>query len=42
MEPILLTLDKEGQYKQFTPSLSETFIYVLKGQGGVAIWRNLI
>ncbi|WP_159722255.1 helix-turn-helix domain-containing protein [Enterococcus sp. CSURQ0835] len=31
MEPILLTLAKGGQYKQFTPSLSETFIYVLKG-----------
>ncbi|GCF94450.1 Cro/Cl family transcriptional regulator [Enterococcus florum] len=31
MEPILLTLEKTGQYKQFAPSLSETFIYVLEG-----------
>lgn len=32
MEPILLTFEKNGQYKQFAPSLSETFIYVLTGK----------
>lgn len=35
MEPILLTLEKKGQYKQFSPSLSETFIYVLEGSVGL-------
>src|SRR5690606_33749705 len=32
MEPIYLTLEEEGQFKQFEPSLSETFAYVLKGR----------
>lgn len=31
MEPILLALEPGGEYKQFPPSLSETFGYVLKG-----------
>lgn len=31
MEPIVLTFEKNGEYKQFEPSLSETFIYVLEG-----------
>ncbi|MGC6769868.1 helix-turn-helix domain-containing protein [Enterococcus sp. LJL128] len=31
MEPVLLTFDKDGEYKTFEPSLSETFIYVLEG-----------
>jgi len=31
MEPILLTFEKEGEYKTFEPSLAETFIYVLDG-----------
>lgn len=31
MEPILLTFEKDGEYKSFEPSLSETFVYVLDG-----------
>ncbi|MFV0559620.1 MAG: helix-turn-helix domain-containing protein [Enterococcus sp.] len=31
IEPVLLTFEKEGEYKTFEPSLSETFIYVLEG-----------
>ena len=32
MEPIYLTLEKEGTFKEFEPSLSETFAYVLSGR----------
>ncbi|HSJ37249.1 MAG TPA: XRE family transcriptional regulator [Planococcus sp. (in: firmicutes)] len=32
MEPIYLTLFKEGHYKKFEPSQAETFIYVLEGK----------
>ena len=32
MEPIHLTLEEKGEFKQFEPSLSETFAYVLKGR----------
>ena len=32
MEPVYLTLQEKGQYKQFEPSLAETFIYVLEGK----------
>lgn len=32
MEPVLITFQKDGEFKQFEPSLSETFIYVLKGR----------
>ncbi|WP_313891441.1 XRE family transcriptional regulator [Psychrobacillus sp.] len=31
MEPVHISLGKNGQFKQFEPSLSETFIYVLHG-----------
>lgn len=31
MEPIRLTLLEKGEFKQFEPSLSETFAYVLQG-----------
>lgn len=31
MEPVHITLGKGGQFKQFEPCLSETFVYVLKG-----------
>jgi transcriptional regulator with XRE-family HTH domain len=31
MEPVHITLGIAGQFKQFEPSLSETFIYVLQG-----------
>ncbi len=30
MEPVILTLKKDGEFKQFEPSLSETFIYRFK------------
>ena len=30
MEPVFITFQKDGEYKQFEPSLAETFIYVLK------------
>ncbi|MFZ4199693.1 helix-turn-helix domain-containing protein [Lysinibacillus sp. NPDC056220] len=32
MEPIFLTFEANGEFKQFEPSLSETFIYVVKGR----------
>lgn len=32
MEPVLIILDKDGQFKEFEPSLSQTFIYVLHGR----------
>ncbi len=31
MEPILLSLDNSSEYKEFEPSLSDTFAYVLEG-----------
>ena len=31
MEPVMLTLESGGEFKQFPPSLSETFGYVMKG-----------
>ncbi|MGY3748615.1 helix-turn-helix domain-containing protein [Vagococcus acidifermentans] len=32
MEPIILTLEENGSYKEFEPSLSETFAFVLEGE----------
>ncbi|WP_342463135.1 XRE family transcriptional regulator [Ureibacillus sp. FSL K6-8385] len=32
MEPVIITFQKGGEYKQFEPSPAETFIYVLKGR----------
>lgn len=32
MEPVLLTLSPGGHFKEFEPSLSQTFIFVLEGQ----------
>ena len=40
MEPVLLTFQKDGEYKQFEPSLAETFIYVLKGRVRVVLGNN--
>ena len=37
MEPVIITLKKDGEFKQFEPSLSETFIYVLNGRIRVVI-----
>ena len=40
MEPVLITLQKDGEYKQFEPSLAETFIFVLKGRIRVVLGKN--
>ena len=32
MEPIILSLDKNGEYKEFEPSMSDTFGFVLEGR----------
>ncbi|WP_062353841.1 helix-turn-helix domain-containing protein [Bacillus kwashiorkori] len=40
MEPIILTLEKSGEFKQFEPSLSETFAYILKGRVIVKLGRK--
>ncbi|GGG20482.1 Cro/Cl family transcriptional regulator [Lysinibacillus alkalisoli] len=32
MEPVILRLDQGGEFKNFEPSLAETFIYVLEGK----------
>lgn len=37
MEPVLLTLTEKGEFKEFAPSLSETFAYVLAGEVCVEI-----
>jgi len=41
MEPILLTFQENGEFKQFEPSLSETFAYVLKGKIKVQLGRKV-
>lgn len=42
MEPVFITFKQFGEFKRFDPSLSETFIYVLKGKVkielGTATW----
>ncbi|RLQ93213.1 helix-turn-helix domain-containing protein [Falsibacillus albus] len=40
MEPIRLTLKEKGEFKQFPPSLSETFAYVLSGKALVRIGHH--
>ncbi|HAV21214.1 MAG: helix-turn-helix domain-containing protein [Bacillota bacterium] len=37
MEPILLTLEKGGSFKEFEPSLSDTFAYILKGRVKISL-----
>jgi transcriptional regulator with XRE-family HTH domain len=32
MEPVFITFEENGEFKQFEPSLSETFIFVLRGK----------
>ena len=32
IEPVILTFEEKGEFKQFEPSPSETFIYVLEGR----------
>ncbi|SDM49026.1 transcriptional regulator, XRE family with cupin sensor [Psychrobacillus sp. OK028] len=40
MEPVLISLDSNGQFKQFEPSLSETFIYVLQGEVSLTLGKQ--
>ncbi len=40
MEPILLHLEEQGEFKKFEPSLSETFAYVLSGRIVVHLGRH--
>lgn len=40
MEPIILTLEPKGKFKEFEPSLSETFAFVLKGKVMVRLGRR--
>ena len=40
MEPVFITLLKNAEFKQFEPSLSETFIYVLNGRIRVVIGND--
>lgn len=37
MEPIFLTMEEKGEFKEFTPSLSDTFAYVMEGEVCVEI-----
>lgn len=41
MEPIILTLEPNGKFKEFEPSLSETFAYVLQGQVAVKLGKKM-
>lgn len=41
MEPILLDFEKNGEYKQFPPSMSETFAYILTGEVSVTIGKDM-
>lgn len=41
MEPIILTLEKDGKFKQFEPSLAETYAYVLKGRIAVKLGNRM-
>lgn len=40
MEPIILYMKPNGQFKKFEPSLSETFAYVLKGRVMVKLGKQ--
>ncbi|MGN1401948.1 MAG: helix-turn-helix domain-containing protein [Bacillus sp. (in: firmicutes)] len=40
MEPIILTFKEDGEYKEFEPSLSETFGYVLEGRIKVKLGKH--
>ena len=40
MEPIWLTLYENGEFKQFEPSLSETFAYVLSGRVEINLGKH--
>ena len=32
MEPIFLTMEEQGEFKEFPPSMSDTFAYVMEGE----------
>lgn len=40
MEPIFLRLETAGEFKEFPPSLSDTFAYVLEGEVCIEIGLN--
>ncbi|MGC4378682.1 XRE family transcriptional regulator [Fictibacillus sp. Mic-4] len=40
MEPVRLTLQAKGEFKQFEPSLSETFAFVLSGRIAVRLGKR--
>ena len=40
MEPIQLTLEEDGAFKEFSPSMAETFAYVAKGAVCIEIGMN--
>lgn len=40
MEPVRLTLFEKGEFKEFEPSLSETFAYVLNGRVTVRLGKR--
>lgn len=40
MEPIFLTLERAGEFKEFEPSMSETFAYVIEGSVVVELGSN--
>lgn len=40
MEPIRITLEENGEFKRFEPSLSETFAYVLSGRIMLSLGRK--
>ncbi|MCM3756572.1 XRE family transcriptional regulator [Sporosarcina aquimarina] len=41
MEPVHITFSRKGELKQFAPSLSETFIYVLVGNVEIEIGTRI-
>lgn len=41
MEPVHITFSQKGELKQFAPSLSETFIYVLTGKVEIEIGTRI-
>ena len=41
MEPVMITLEPQGEYKQFAPSLSETFGHVIKGSVQLRIGNDV-
>lgn len=40
MEPVVITFEKNGEYKTFEPSLSESFVYVLQGEVGLRLGES--